>query len=85
MGSVISIEAWRQERQADDPSERLEQAVFELDGVLQGLPPKRLADPLVERELLAITGAVSVGLLDDAADRAERLTDRLMQLARKGG
>ena len=84
MGTVISLEAWRQGRD-DDPSDRLESAVAELDDLLAGLPPRRLADPDIERELLAITGAVSVGLLDDAADRAERLTDRLLRRARKGG
>ena len=83
MGTVISLEAWRQDR--DDPSDRLESAVAELDELLAGLPARRLADPDIERELLAITGAVSVGLLDDAADRAERLTDRLTRRARKGG
>jgi hypothetical protein len=36
----------------------------------------------VETELLAITGAVSLGLIDDAAARAERLADRLASRAR---
>jgi hypothetical protein len=31
----------------------------------------------VEAELLAITGAMTAGLQDEAAERAERLTERL--------
>jgi hypothetical protein len=33
--------------------------------------------PRVEAELLAITGAVTAGRTDDAAERAERLAERL--------
>jgi hypothetical protein len=84
MGTVISLEDWRKGRD-DDPSDRLEHAVAQLDELLAELPDRRLADPEIERELLAITGAVSVGLLEDAAKRAERLTDRLNRRARKGG
>jgi hypothetical protein len=83
MSSVISIEEWRKRRQ--DPSERLEVAVEALDHVLRTLPRRRLSEPDIERELLAITGAVSIGLLDEASDRAERLQDRLTQRARRGG
>ena len=56
-----------------------------LDAVMQGSPQGRLADPDVERELLAITGAVSLGMLEEAADRAERLRERLLRHARSGG
>ena len=85
MGSVTSIEAWRRDREERDPAERLERAVASLDDVLSTLPRTRLSDPDIERELLAITGAVSVGLLEDAAHRADRLTGRLTERARKGG
>jgi hypothetical protein len=84
MGTVVSIEDWRRERADHDPTERLDRAVVALDDVLQGLPPRRLSDPDIERDLLAITGAVSVGRLEDAILRAERLVDRLTQRARKG-
>ncbi|MFN2544665.1 MAG: hypothetical protein ABR600_08875 [Actinomycetota bacterium] len=84
MGTVTSLEDWRRGRDDDDPADRLERAVETLDDLLSGLPPQRLADAEIERELLAITGAVSVGLLDDAARRAERLTDRLTQRVRRG-
>jgi hypothetical protein len=85
MGTVISIEDWRNERLREDPSERLELAVESLDTVMQASSPGRLADPDVEREILAITGAVSLGMLEDAADRAERLRERLLRRARSGG
>ena len=85
MGTVISIEDWRNERLREEPAERLEIAVESLDAVMQGSPQGRLADPDVERELLAITGAVSLGMLEEAADRAERLRERLLRHARSGG
>jgi hypothetical protein len=84
MGTVISIEAWR-EQHGSDASERLESAVADLDHVLNALPQSRLSDTEIERELLAITGAVTIGLLEDAADRADRLRARLNRRLRKEG
>jgi hypothetical protein len=84
-GTVISLEDWRRQHAERDPAERLEHAVEALDRVLGTLPPRRLAAPDIERELLAITGAVSIGLIDDAADRADRLRERLLRQARKEG
>ena len=84
MGTVISIEAW-QERHGHHPAERLEHAVAELELALRAQPSSRLSEPDIERELLAITGAVSIGLLEDAAERAERLRDRLTRRVRRGG
>ena len=37
----------------------------------------RRIGPVVETELLAITGAVAAGRIDDAVTRAERLAERL--------
>jgi hypothetical protein len=85
MGTVISIQDWRTERRREDPAERLEAAVESLDDVLQAGPGGRVGDADVERELLAITGAVSLGMLEEAADRAERLRERLLRRARRGG
>jgi len=85
MGTVTSIEDWRSERLREDPAERLEVAVESLDAVMRAGPLGRLAEPDMERELLAITGAVSLGMLEDAADRAERLRERLLRRARSGG
>jgi hypothetical protein len=84
-GTVISLDDWRRQHAEGDPAERLERAVEALDRVLGALPPRRLAAPDIERELLAITGAVSIGLVDDAADRADRLRERLLRQARKEG
>ena len=84
MGTVISLSDWRRERLERDPAERLECAVEALDHVLGTLLVRRLSQTDIERELLAITGAVSIGLVDEAADRAERLRERLLQRARKG-
>jgi hypothetical protein len=84
-GTVVSLEDWRRAHDERDPAVRLERAVDALDHVLGTLPPRRLTAPDIERELLAITGAVSVGLIDDAADRADRLRERLLRQARKGG
>ena len=91
MGSVTFIDDWKKEH-PDDPDTssrgnegRLEEAVKRLDTVLRqvGSHPAGMAS--VESELLAITGAVSLGLFDDAARRAERLADRLTERSRKGG
>jgi hypothetical protein len=54
---------------------RLERAIVRLELQLSR-GPSRLG-PRVEAELLAITGAVSAGLRDEAAERAERLAERL--------
>jgi hypothetical protein len=74
MGKVIDLQEWRQ-RHEHDPVTRLERAIARLDGLLrQG--SGRLGSR-VESELLAITGAVTAGLEDEAAERAERLAERL--------
>ena len=85
MGTVTSIRDWRTSRHPNDFGERLEAAVESLDDVLRGVPPGLIGDPDVERELLAITGAVSLGMLEEAAHRAERLRERLLRRARRGG
>jgi len=85
VGTVISIQDWRTGRQRSDPADRLETAVESLDDVLQGVPPGLVGHPDVERDLLAITGAVSLGMLEEAAHRAERLRERLLRRAQRGG
>jgi hypothetical protein len=75
MGSVIHLAEWR-ERREHDPMSRLDRAIARLDGLLRRSGSGRLAGR-VESELLAITGAVSAGLDDEAAERAERLAERL--------
>lgn len=75
VGSVVHLSEWR-ERRERDPLSRLDRAIGRLDGLLRRSGSGRLASR-VESELLAITGAVSAGLEDAAAERAERLAERL--------
>jgi hypothetical protein len=75
MGTVTDLREWR-ERRERDPMTRLERAIARLDTLLARQGSGRLG-PRVESELLAITGAVTAGLDDEAAERAERLAERL--------
>jgi hypothetical protein len=74
MGEIVDLRAWL-ERREHDPMTRLERAIARLEGLLER-GSGRLGGR-VESELLAITGAVSAGLEDEAAERAERLAERL--------
>lgn len=85
MSRVIDLEAWRRERRlvarevpdeiAQQPLRRLEEAVHRLDrAVARGTG--RLSSR-VERELLLIMGLVAAGRPAEAAERAERLAERL--------
>jgi hypothetical protein len=74
MGTVIDLGEWR-ERRERDPMTRLERAIARLDGLLRRGSGR--VGHRVETELLAITGAVTSGLQDEAAERAERLAERL--------
>lgn len=74
VGQVIELSEWREARERD-PVVRLERAIARLEAQLEqgsGRIGRR-----VEAELLAITGAMTAGLQDEAADRAERLAERL--------
>lgn len=74
MGQVIELSDWREARERD-PVVRLERAIARLEAQLErgsGRIGRR-----VEAELLAITGAMTAGLQDEAAERAERLAERL--------
>ena len=65
----------------DDPAvARLDRAVERLHGLVSGaLDGRGRLTPGVETELLAIVGELTVGLIPEAADRAERLATRLAQ------
>jgi hypothetical protein len=69
----------------DDPSvARLETAIQRLHGLVSlALDGRGRLDTKVETELLAIVGELTVGLVKEAAGRAERLADRLA--VAKGG
>ena len=86
MGQVVDLGRWRESRESRDhrarvrPSavRKLEQAVRRLDPAVEHVAAADgTVDPRIETELLAITGAVTRGLTDEALERAERLADRL--------
>ena len=92
MGEVISIGQWLRarglhSREASDDVVRLERAVSVLEPLLEEVSDRRTPATVIdiETELLAATGAVSLDMLDEAADRLERLANRLSALARRGG
>lgn len=82
MAEVVQLERWRRERAHPAGSgvgaeeQRLEQAVERLDRILADLGWNRRAPAWVVTELLAIQGAVSMGLTEEAALRAESLATR---------
>jgi hypothetical protein len=81
MASVIELATWRRGHalgSEEDP--RLEGAVARLDHALSEQPWRR-PPPWLVTELLAIQGAVSMGLVDEAATRSERLAERLERIA----
>jgi hypothetical protein len=90
MGRVIDLDVWRRRRPRIDKGldqgrhgpwrrpahlARLERAIGRLDPLVNGGTGR--IGPRVETELLAITGAVTAGRVEDAATRAERLAERL--------
>ena len=89
MGRVISIDGWlgahgrSRPPPADGNVARLERAVARLEPLLAPARRQRAGIDL-ETELLAVSGAVSLGRYDDAAERAERLADRLSGLRLQG-
>jgi hypothetical protein len=73
MAGVVDLAEWRRAR--GPGQERLDGAVTRLEEVLAGRawdPPP----PWLVTELLAIQGCLSVGLVEDAAWRADRLALR---------
>lgn len=74
MAEIVHLDEWRDARERD-PVRRLERAIARLEVHLErgtGRIGRR-----VEAELLTITGAVAAGLQEEAAERAERLAERL--------
>lgn len=97
MSTIIDLTTWRRRHQDtrhdleaedlghQDPSvTRLEGAIQRLHGLMSlALDGRGRLQPKVETELLAIMGELTVGLVPEAASRAERLADRLA--AGRGG
>jgi hypothetical protein len=82
MGTVVDLAAWRQARERD-PVTRLERAISRLEARLEQGTGR--IGPRVEAELLAITTAMSAGHQEDAAERAERLAERLDHPSARSG
>jgi len=69
-----------------DEAVRLERAVERLDGATSKvLAARGRLEPGVETQLLALIGELSIGLVAEAAARAERLADRLTAKGSAGG
>jgi hypothetical protein len=93
MDGVIDLAEWRSRRegsagpgaagipdrgQRSEPVARLDRAVQRLHAlVARALDTDGRVESKVETELLAIMGELTVGLVGEAASRAERLADRL--------
>lgn len=81
MGAVIDLAAWRKRRERvvlvgdPVPEPRMDAAVARLERLMRSGTGRISAR--VETELLAITGAVTAGRLEEAVQRAERLAERL--------
>jgi hypothetical protein len=82
MGQVISLDGYRARRDPLSAVDRLDLAVCRLDPLVRRSPDRVQAG--VERELRRIARAVAVGRPTEAAERAERLADRLEHPAAHG-
>jgi hypothetical protein len=90
MDGIVDLFEWRRrkageaaaagdgELPADPTVERLERAIDRLAPLVNGtLEAGHQLQPRVETELLAIVGELTVGLVDEATSRAERLVKKL--------
>jgi hypothetical protein len=88
MGMIVSLDDWRRrprrpeaerpDAEDGDDVERLERAIETLSSFVSGaVDGGRKLSARVETELLAIMGELAVGMVGDAAGRAERLAERL--------
>ena len=82
MGNVISLQEYRDRRDPATAVDRLDLAVSRLDPLVKRSPDRIQAG--VERELRRISREVSAGRPAEAAERAERLADRLEHPAAHG-
>lgn len=82
MGNVISLQEYRDRRDPATAVDRLDLAVSRLDPLVKRSPDRIQAG--VERELRRISREVSLGRPAEAAERAERLADRLEHPAAHG-
>jgi hypothetical protein len=73
MARIIDLRGWRQEHEPE--MLRLEDAVRRLDDALADQERADAPEWLVT-EVLAIQGCISMELIDEAADRIERVLER---------
>src|SRR4051794_23465125 len=89
MAEIVQLGAWRERKQAERSApevERLERAIARLDGILERVTgQKPAADSRLETDMLAISGAISAGMVDRAAVLAEELARRLENRAARQG
>ena len=86
MGAVVDLTAWREAREraaeSGDPSvERLDRAMAMLE---ERVEEGRRLSVRHETDLLAITGAIALGMIEEAAERIERLAVRMAHPAGTG-
>lgn len=91
MGIVVELERWRKARVSPTPEARRTEETHRVEGILRleraadhlhllvkrSLDRGRRLEPHFETELLAIIGEVTIGLVKEAAARAEQLAGRL--------
>jgi hypothetical protein len=91
MGSVVELAGWRKARHSLVPEAKSGEETHRVEGVVRleraadhlhllvtrSLDRGRRLEPHFETELLAIIGEVTIGLVKEAAARAERLAGRL--------
>lgn len=82
MGSVVDLSAWRAQTERAgggcEDVDRLEEAFERLYPlVMRALDRRRSLTARVETELLAILGEMTLGLVDEAVTRAQRLAGEL--------
>ena len=91
MGSVVDLAGWQNARQSLVPEAETTEETHRVEGVVRleraadhlhllvtkTLDRGRRLEPHFETELLAIIGEVTIGLVKEAAARAERLAGRL--------
>lgn len=80
MATVIDLSRWREQHQDAAPAglDRLEEAVARLEPLMAAaLSARRRLASGIQTEVLAIIGALAMDLVDEAADRADRLASRL--------
>ena len=88
MAEIVQLGDWRERREAERSAPevaRLERAIARLDGILERVTGgARMSDTRLETDMLAITGAISAGMVDRAAVLAEELARRLENRAARG-